>query len=182
MKKYSFKTQIALIALFVYNWLYNHIPFFVFKKYLLMVYGSKIGKNSFIHTPVKLFSFRPLTIGNNSTINPRCYIDTRKGITIGNNVNIAHDTKIYTLGHDVNTVELSSVGDAVIIEDDVFIFSNVVIMPGVHIGKGAVIYPCSVVANNVEPYTIVGGNPAKFIKKRENIIINEQWYGYWFAL
>jgi chloramphenicol O-acetyltransferase type B len=52
------------------------------------------------------------------------------------------------------------------IENDVWIGANVTIMPGVKIGSGAVIATGSIVTKNVEPYTIVGGNPAKIIKKR----------------
>jgi len=53
-----------------------------------------------------------------------------------------------------------------IIEDGVWIGMRSMIMPGVHIGEGAVIAANSVVTKNVEPYTIVGGNPARPLKKR----------------
>ena len=56
-------------------------------------------------------------------------------------------------------------GDTVI-GNDVWIGEKVTILPGVHIGDGAIIGACSVVTKNVEPYTIVGGNPAKVIRKR----------------
>lgn len=54
----------------------------------------------------------------------------------------------------------------VVIDDDVWIGSRVTILPGVHIGKGSIIGAAAVVTHDVEPYTIVGGNPAKLIKKR----------------
>ena len=58
----------------------------------------------------------------------------------------------------------------VYIDDDVWIGRRVLIMPGVHIGTGAIIAAGSVVTKNVEPYSIVGGNPAKHIKyRRENL-------------
>lgn len=56
-------------------------------------------------------------------------------------------------------------GDTVI-GNDVWIGENVTILPGVHIGNGAIIAANSVVASDVEPYTICGGNPAKYIRKR----------------
>ena len=62
----------------------------------------------------------------------------------------------------------------VIIGNDVWIGSNVTIMSGVKIGDGACIASHSVVTKNVEPYTVVGGNPAKVIKKRfNNDVINK---------
>lgn len=62
----------------------------------------------------------------------------------------------------------------IIINDDVWIGDNVLILSGVNIGQGAVIAAGSVVVNDIEPYTIVGGCPAKIIKKRfDDAIINE---------
>ncbi len=58
-------------------------------------------------------------------------------------------------------------GDTVI-GNDVWIGQNAVILPGVHIGDGAIIGANSVVGSNVEPYTIVAGNPARVIRKRFN--------------
>lgn len=56
----------------------------------------------------------------------------------------------------------------VLIEDDVWIGDKATILPGVHVGKGAVIAANSVVTKDVPPYSIVGGNPAKIIKQWEN--------------
>ena len=53
----------------------------------------------------------------------------------------------------------------VIIEDNVMIGANAVVIEGVHVGKGAVIAAGAVVTKDVEPYTMVAGMPAKFIKK-----------------
>ncbi len=179
--KGKFKAQIYFAAVFLFNVLYNIIPFFSMKKIFLRSFGINIGKSSYIHTPVKFFSFRNLHIGDNTTINPHCYLDARTGIRIGNNVNIANNTKIYTLGHDTNAADLHLVGAGVEIGDDAFVFSNVLIMPGVKIGKGAVVFAGSVVVKDVEPYTVVGGNPAKFIKNREKMNFAKSNYSYWFA-
>lgn len=61
--------------------------------------------------------------------------------------------------------EFPNKGDTVV-GNDVWIGQNVTILPGVHIGDGAIIGLNSVVASNVEPYTIVAGNPARLIRKR----------------
>lgn len=68
-----------------------------------------------------------------------------------------------------------------IIGNDVWIGQNVTILPGVHIGDGAIIGASSVVGSNVEPYTIVAGNPAQFIRKRfdeelTNLILEWRWW------
>lgn len=152
------------------------------RKYYLRLFGIKIGESSSIHRRCRFFHIGNLWVGNNTTINFGCYLDNRRGIHIGNNVGIAHDTKIYTLGHDFNDPKFRTKGSAVYIKDNSFIFSNAIIMPGVTIGEGAIILSGSVVTKDVEPWTIAGGNPAKKIKERNNIIDYKQIYNYWFAL
>ena len=78
--------------------------------------------------------------------------------------------------------ELPNKGDT-IVGNDVWIGQNVTIMPGVHIGDGAVIGANSVVAKNVQPYTIVAGNPIKEIRKRFsndeiNILLEIEWWNW----
>ena len=62
----------------------------------------------------------------------------------------------------------------IIIEDDVWIGMNAIILSGVHIGQGAVISAGAVVTKDVEPYSIVGGNPAKLIKYRFDASLREK--------
>jgi acetyltransferase-like isoleucine patch superfamily enzyme len=117
--------------------------------------------------------------------------------SIANNVNIFtggnHRTEwvtTYPFGHErkdiFNTIDgkghPTSKGD-VIIGNDVWIATNATIMSGVTVGDGAVIAANSHVVKNVEPYTIVGGNPAKYIKHRfteEQIkkLLEIKWW-YW---
>lgn len=163
------------------NYSYNIIPNPI-RKYYLRIYNIKIGRNSSIHRNCKFFHIGKISIGNNSVVNFGCYLDNRRGIYIGNNVGIAHNTKIYTLGHNIESPYFETKGASVHIKDNVFIFSNVLIMPGITINEGAIVLAGSVVTKDIPPYTIVGGNPAKIIKKRTTDIRYSQSYNYWFAL
>lgn len=82
----------------------------------------------------------------------------------------------------MNDPKFSTKGASVHIGDDVFIFSNALVMPGVTIGEGAIVLAGSVVTKDVEPWSIVGGNPAKKIRERNRDIDYKQVYRYWFAL
>ena len=90
-----------------------------------------------------------------------------KGFRLKKNVTIACETIIWTLHHDYNDKNFKTVGDKVIIDEYAWICSRVVILPGVTIGKGAVVASGSVVTKSVAPFTIVGGVPAKQIGKRD---------------
>lgn len=179
MKRIKLQIYFILIALF--NCLYQiFFPWFL-RRLMLLVTGCKIGKKSSIQAG-KFFSFGKLTIGTNSIVNSGCYLDNRRGIYIGNNVVIAHDSKIYTLGHEINDDRFATKGRSVHIEDFVIIFSNSLIMPGVTIGRGAVILPGSVVTKNVPEMAIMGGNPVKQINTRTTLHHNKSAYNYWFSL
>jgi maltose O-acetyltransferase len=163
------------------NFFTSIIPY-PFRNIFLLLFGIKVPLTSSMHRGIKFFHVGNIVCGNNSVVNFGCYLDNRRKISIGNNVGIAHDTKIYTLGHDIHDSQFRTKGKEVIIKDNVFIFSNVLIMPGITIGEGAIVLSGSVVINDIDPYTIVGGNPAKKIKMRDTNIDYKINYNYWFAL
>lgn len=111
-----------------------------------------------------------VSLGNNSGIGVNAFIASH--VDIGNDVMMGPDCIILTSNHGFDNRSIpmwqqkSSSPRPVVIEDDVWIGTRVIILPGVHIGKGSIIAAGSVVTHNVEPYSIVGGNPAKLIRYR----------------
>lgn len=74
--------------------------------------------------------------------------------------------RIFTMEHDVTSPTFAGVGDAVHIHDWVYIGTRVTVLPGVTIGEGAVVASGAVVTKDVQPWVVVGGIPATFIKNR----------------
>jgi acetyltransferase-like isoleucine patch superfamily enzyme len=111
-----------------------------------------------------------IEIGDDSLVGQRCYFNAARGsIIIGKGVAIAPMTQIYSYSHDYKASVMNSIRVAdVQIEDDVLIGSAATILPGVRIGHGAVIAAGAVVVENVPPFTIVGGVPARPIGTRPN--------------
>ena len=128
-----------------------------------------LGKGSFIMRKVNMVNPRNISIGDNVIINKSVMLDGRGAeLIIGDSVDIAQETNIWTLEHDVNDPNHKVEPGKVVIEDHVWIASRVTILPGVHIGRGAVVASGSVVTKDVLPMAIVGGVPAKIIGQREN--------------
>lgn len=108
---------------------------------------------------------RNIHIGSGVFINSGCKFQDQGGIYIGNDVLIGHNVVIATLNHDFNPELRGNLYPSkVVLEDKVWISSNATILPGITIGKGAIIAAGSVVTRDVEANTIVGGNPAKVIR------------------
>lgn len=157
------------------------IPIWYLRRLLLKMVGVSVGKGSIFHRKIRLFSYGNLIVGDNSIINRGCYLDNRFLIKIGHTVSIAHDVKIYTTGHDIEDPAFCLRKREVIIDDGVVIFAGAVIMPGVHIGRNAVILPYAVVAKNVEAQEVVGGNPAVNKGRRSLEAKYKMNYPFWYS-
>jgi len=181
-----------LIDLWVYKaTLTGLIPSHTIRLFLYRhFFRVKIGKDSSIHWLARFNLPSGVSIGHNTIIGNDAFLDGRskriwkKGenrfvgylknflnpgarpLIIGNNVSIAGEVRIYTMQHDIDSPDFEEVGAPVVIEDYVVIGTRVTILPGVKIGKGAVVGSGAVVTKNVEPYTVVGGVPAQFIRNR----------------
>lgn len=177
-KKKLLMYQIALRLIFLNSILCRlyskHLRAFVLRKM-----GSKIAKGVSIYRNGYIWDGSNIEIGSGSTIGFKVHLDDRKKIIIGKNVTIASEVMIWSLHHDYNDIYFKAVGAPVIIEDYAWICSRAVILPGVTIGQGAVVASGAVVSKNVEPWTVVGGVPAKKIADRDIknylYIPNEYW-------
>lgn len=105
-------------------------------------------------------------IGANSVVGIDAILDGRGGIVIGRNVNLSSEVAIWTAEHDVNhPLFQMRLGD-VTIEDHAWLSFRVTVLPGVTVGKGAVVAAGSVVTKDVPPFAIVAGVPAKQVGAR----------------
>ena len=158
---------LADLALFKLHLLVN-IPSHHFRRFLMRVYGAKIGAGSAIHMGCRFFSLKNLRIGKDTIIGDHVFLDGRASLKIGDHTDIASQVLIYNSEHDINSEDFGANLAAVNIGDYVFIGPRVIILPGVKIGNGAVVGAGAVVTNDVEDFAIVGGVPAKVIGERKN--------------
>ena len=117
---------------------------------------------------------RNIHIGKNVFINSGCSFQDQGGIYIGDNTLIGHRVVLATLDHDLNPYDRHLLCAPIHIGNRVWIGAGAIITRGVTIGDGAVIAAGAVVTKDVEENTIVGGVPAKFIKKIENVKLIEK--------
>lgn len=120
---------------------------------------------------------KALTLEGNCHIGRYCQIDARGGITIGRNVVIASHCLLITADHDPDDPGFGGRLGAITIHDRAWLGSRVTVLKGVTIGEGAVVAAGSAVIDDVPPWTIAAGVPAKPIRERSRTQEYEIDYG-----
>lgn len=157
------------------------IPLHVVRDVFIRFSLRSVGNYSSFLIGVEFRKGKNIIVGSNTVINGRVLIDGRGGmVVIGSNVDIAQETNIWTLEHDVHDDFHRDRGGDVMIHDFVWIASRVTILPGVTIGRGAVVAAGSVVTKDVPPMMIVAGVPARVIGKRQSSLQYKLNYKPWF--
>jgi acetyltransferase-like isoleucine patch superfamily enzyme len=158
--------------LYLYNFLNIFLPdtkFFKFKVFILKLAGADLGQNVKICSSAKILGNGKLAIGNNTWIGHECLIICSSNITIGSDVDIAPRVYIGTGTHivDVNSNNVAGKGISkdVVIGDGCWIGVNSTILPGVSIEEKVIVAAGSVVTKDILTLNLVGGVPAKLIKK-----------------
>jgi putative colanic acid biosynthesis acetyltransferase WcaF len=104
---------------------------------------------------------------DNAWIGPKVDCYNAAKIKIGKDATISQGAFLCTATHNIYSKAHELITATIIIENQAWIAANAYIGPGITIGEGAVVGATASVYKDVEPWTVVGGNPAKFIKKRE---------------
>jgi acetyltransferase-like isoleucine patch superfamily enzyme len=177
----SFRACISGLLSYVFNRVLMHIPSGHLRLFFFRLRVAKLGTGVGLLMGVELRHGRNVFIGDRVVINKKVLLDGRGGrLVIGNDVDIAQETNIWTLEHDVHSDTHADKGGDVIIGHHVWIASRVTILPNVRIGAGAVVASNSVVTKDIPPMSIVAGVPAKIIGWRQNRLAYRLRFRPWF--
>lgn len=115
---------------------------------------------------IRYYRCMGISIGKGCYISSGAHLDVRRGkVTIGNNVSIASGS--YILSH--TGYQPTKESEETALEDNVKVFVNAVVLPGVRIGRDSVVGAGAVVARNVPPKVLVMGNPARVVNHLEQV-------------
>jgi acetyltransferase-like isoleucine patch superfamily enzyme len=160
---HAFAWNLLHLLLDLLPWPLRHVVF----KLCLMRFGrrSYIDYRTYLRYPQKI------AIGDDVWINRGCRLFASHGvkdavIRIGNHVAVGPDVCFFGAGHDIRDRRLPDTAASIVVDDYCWIGGRAILLPGVHVGEGAVVAAGSVVTRDVPAWTVVAGVPARAIKAR----------------
>jgi putative colanic acid biosynthesis acetyltransferase WcaF len=166
----GFKNQLArLIWTIVWGIFARPLPRSLcngWKLFLLRSFGAKLNRHAVVYSGARIYMPWNLEMAEYSCLSSEvdCYNVAK--IKIGAHTTVSQKTFLCTASHDIEKSNIPLIFSPIIIEDQVWIAADAFIGPGVKVGQGAVVGARASVFKDVDPWTVVGGNPAKFIKNR----------------
>ena len=136
------------------------------KRFLLRLFGAKIADTAVVYSSASVFMPWNLEMRDYACIASGVDCYNAAPIILGVNATVSQRAFLCTAGHDITDPYHHQTEASIMIEDRAWICAEVFVGQGVTVGEGAVCAARAVVVRDVEPWTMVGGNPAKFIKKR----------------
>ncbi|MBI5154393.1 hypothetical protein HZA57_04065, partial [Candidatus Poribacteria bacterium] len=141
-------------------------PFHAWRRGLLRLFGSRVGREVHIHPAARIEMPWNLRVGDWSALGEGALIYNLGRVTIGRRVTLSQRCHLCAGTHDDADPAMRLLKVPIVIENDAWVCAEAFVGPGVRIGRGAVAGARSVVVRDVEPWTVVAGNPARALRKR----------------
>ena len=141
--------------------------FRVWRIFLLKLFGAKVKWTSNVLPSCRIWQPWKLEMGAYACLGQGVDCYNVDWVRVADQATVSQNVFLCTASHDISDPRMRLITAPVFIEPQSWICARAVVLPGVSIGEGAVVAAGSVVTKNVEPWAVVGGNPAKFIKNRE---------------
>jgi|SRR3954447_12667521 acetyltransferase-like isoleucine patch superfamily enzyme len=168
------KHVLAAVIKYLTNYIIGHIPSYTVRHaWYRNVLGWRIGEKAAIlmgqHVQMAgvRTSGQKVSIGRGTVINQGCLLYTTGGLVIGENVSISAGVWLVTGTHDMNDPQFVDSYKPIVIGDHAWIGIRASILAGITVGEAAVVMAGAVVTQDVAPYTVVGGVPARVIGQRK---------------
>lgn len=148
--------------------LFGMSPQFMFgwRRFLLRIFGAKIGKGVLIRPTSRITYPWKVEIGDYSWIGDNTMLYSLGPIIIGRNVVVSQSSYLCTGTHDYTVPSFDLITKPIVIEDEAWIATDVFVAPGITIGRGAIVAARSTVTKDLESLYIYKGNPAGKVRKR----------------
>lgn len=161
------RSFVGAVLAWLYNAVVGRVPSRTLRGLYLRLWLGRYAQGAGVQLGCRFLNGRKVSLGPRTVINFGCLLDGRiYPLVTGSDVSIGPEASILTLGHEPQSPDFADRGGPVTIGDRAWVGYRAMVLPGVTIGEGAVVAAGAVVTRDVAPYTIVAGNPASEIGKR----------------
>jgi putative colanic acid biosynthesis acetyltransferase WcaF len=162
--------EILLQMIWQYSWILFCIwtpkPLNPWRLFWLRLFGAKLHGKPFVHPLARILVPWNLTMHDRSALGERAHVYSLGEIELEARSTVAQEVYLCAATHQFDVASLPLVTGKITVGEDAFLGARAFVMPGVTIGKGAVVGACSVVTKDVPEWTIAAGNPCKAIGQR----------------
>jgi putative colanic acid biosynthesis acetyltransferase WcaF len=141
-------------------------PLNAWRLFWLRMFGCKMNGVPFVHQRARIEMPWHITMHDKSCVGDRAHLYALGEIELGRNCVVAQEVYLCTGTHDFNDPNLALVTEKITVGSNSFVGARAFVLPGVHIGDGAIVGACSLVTRSVEPWSVVAGSPARFLRLR----------------
>jgi putative colanic acid biosynthesis acetyltransferase WcaF len=165
------KSELGLLLIWDLVWtvfcVWTPKPFNGWRLFWLQLFGCKMDGKPFVHQRARIDVPWNLTLHDRSCLGDRAHAYSLGEIELGARSTVAQETYLCAATHKFSDPKLPLQTAKITIGDDAFLAARVFVMPGISIGDGALIGACSVVTQDMPPWTVCAGHPCAPIRKRE---------------
>ena len=141
-------------------------PCWAWRRAVLRIFGAQVGPNVHIHPTVRIAVPWNLSICKNASIGDGAIVYSLGRISIGRDVTVSQYVHLCAGTHDYRRADMLLLKPPINIEEGAWVCADAFVGPGVTVGSYAIVAARAVVVRDVNPWTIVAGNPAKLIRRR----------------
>jgi len=142
-------------------------PLFGWRRFLLNLFGARVGQGVNIYNSAVITMPWNLEVGDWAAIGEHALIYNLGQITIGESATVSQRTHLCAGSHDYLDPAMPLLKTPIEIKPQAWVCADAFVGPGVTVGEGSVVGACAVVTRDVDPWTVVAGNPAREVKKRQ---------------
>lgn len=148
-------------------------PFYFWRTFIIRLFGGKIGNKVHIYPSCKIWAPWLLEMEDSSCLGPGAEVYNPDGCFIGKSSIVSQDSYLCGATHDFNSENFTYIKKSIVIEAYVWICAKAIVLPGVRCCEGSVLGAAAIASKNLDSWSVYAGNPAEFIKKRNNFTQNK---------
>jgi putative colanic acid biosynthesis acetyltransferase WcaF len=143
------------------------IPFFACRACILRFFGAEVGISTYVYPNVRIWAPWQLVLGDKATLGPGVEVYNPGGVHLGHHAIVSQDAYLCGGSHDFNDLAFPMTWAPIVLEPYSWICARAVVLPGVTVGKGAILGAAAVISKDMDPLGVYVGNPARMVTSRD---------------